>query len=70
MSAGTSGRADADRREPEHLDHAEDAGEHVVRNRALNERQPGDVDERVADSDAARSATTATATSCQRPIAR
>ena len=41
--------ADADRSEPEHLDDAEDTRENVVRDSALNERQPGDVDERAAD---------------------
>ena len=39
--------ADAHRRHPEHLDDAEDAREHVVRNRSLDEREAGDVDERV-----------------------
>ena len=52
---GREGRADSDRREPEHLDDAEDAREHVVGDGALHEREPGDVDERVPDAHAARS---------------
>ena len=43
-------RADAHRRQPQHLDHAEDPREHVVGHAALDEREPGDVDERVADA--------------------
>ena len=41
--------ADAHRREPEHLDDTEDACEDVVRDGALNQREPGDVDEGASD---------------------
>ena len=46
MRTGASGGAEPIEASQEHLDHAEDAGEDVVRNGALNEREPGDVDER------------------------
>ena len=50
MSDGRERGADPDRAEPEHLDDAEHAREHLVRHGALDEREPGDVDERVADA--------------------
>ncbi len=37
--------SDPDRGEPEHLDDAEDAGEHLVGNGALHQRERSDVDE-------------------------
>ena len=51
MRTGASDGADPDRSEPEHLDDAEDAGEHVVGNGSLDERERGDVDERVSDAE-------------------
>ena len=37
--------------EEEHLEHAEHAGENIVRDGPLKERQPGDVGEAVADAE-------------------
>ena len=45
------GSADAHRREHEHLDDTKHPGEHLIRNRALNEREPGDVHDRAAYAD-------------------
>jgi hypothetical protein len=42
---GDEGRTDADRGEPDHLDDSEDPRENVVRDGALDEREPGDVHE-------------------------
>ena len=67
-SAPARAGAEPDRREPEHLDHAEDASEHVVRDRALEEREPGDVDDELP-APTTPSTTSATATCYQRPIA-
>ena len=50
IKAGATARTDAHGCDPEHLDHAEDASHNVVGDGALNESQPGDVDERVPDS--------------------
>ena len=70
MSDGDERRTDADRGEPEHLDDAENPRENLVRNRALNERQPGDVDERASDAHDARRATIGDRRrSCQSPRA-
>ena len=52
MSSGVTSDADGERREHQALEHAEDAAEHVVGGAAaLQQRHPGDVDERVADAD-------------------
>src|SRR6185503_20844885 len=42
-------RAKAERPDDEALEHTEDASQHVRRRRPLEKREPGDVDERVAD---------------------
>ncbi len=44
-------RTDGERCEDEAFEHAEDAAEHLVGGRPLQERHAGDVDERVADAD-------------------
>ena len=51
---GRGDGSDADGGKPEHLDDAEDAGQHFIGNGALHQRQPGDVDERVPDSEQRR----------------
>ena len=44
-------RAEPDRADEDHLEHAEDATDHVRRRGPLEQRQPGDVDERVAEAE-------------------
>ena len=48
---GRNRRADRDGRDHDALEHAEDAAEQLARGGALQQRDPGDVDERVADAD-------------------
>ena len=45
MSTGTSAAPIPSEARPEHLDYAEDPCENFVRDRALDERKPADVDE-------------------------
>ena len=54
MQSGASEPADADRAEQDALEHAEHAAEHVVRHDALEQRQGGDVGDRVPEPDDAR----------------
>ena len=52
----------------EHLEHAEHAADHVRRRGALEQRQPGDVDERVAEPEHGEGDAAATAVFGQTPI--
>ena len=68
MQSGASEAAEADRPEQDALEHAEHAAEHVIRDDALEERQGGDVGDRVPDPDDARTRAARRDSSTKMPI--